>query len=113
MSDNKKSNLFAKLAEQNAKATGVSTATDSTPAENASPSPALLAPARSIKQQAKVKEPPKGKRDNPDFCQANAYVPKTLRKAVDRALLDMDGTDYSTLVTDLLRKWIKSKGLSE
>lgn len=54
-----------------------------------------------------------GKRNHPDYCQANAYLPKSVRKAVERALLDIEGKDYSDLVEELLRKWLKSRGVSE
>ncbi len=69
----------------------------------------------SNKNQESRKQPesPKGKRGNPAYCQANAYVPKTLRRAVEKALLDLEGVDYSTLITDLLRKWLKARGVSE
>ena len=70
---------------------------------------AIPKPAASRKRA----EPASGKRSNPDYCQANAYVPKSLRKAVDKALLDIDGLDYSSLVADLLRKWLKARGVSE
>ena len=61
----------------------------------------------------KIPEPAKGKRGDPGYCQANAYVPKTVRKAVDKALIDIDDMDYSSLVTELLRKWLKSRGVPE
>ena len=68
------------------------------------PPPPLPRSRRKQKPSAAKKkpEPVKGKRDNPDYCQANAYVPKTLRRAVDKALFDVEGLDYSTLVEDLL-----------
>ncbi len=112
MSDNKKQNLFAKLAQQNA------VREDSVAAEVASSEPPLSSPApverlKNKPSSKKTPEPTKGKRDNPDYCQANAYVPKSLRKAVEKAILDVEGLDYSTLVSDLLRKWLKSQGVSE
>jgi hypothetical protein len=115
MSTSKKENLFARLAAQQPKVTEPSAepATE-TPPEEVPPSPAPPEPARPKASAAKkLPEPAKGKRVDPNYCQANAYVPKALRKAVDRALLDIDGLDYSTLITDLLRKWIKSRGVSE
>jgi hypothetical protein len=30
-----------------------------------------------------------------------------------KTILDVEGLDYSTLVEDLLRKWLKSRGVSE
>jgi hypothetical protein len=115
MSGNKKADMFAKLVAQQAKPVQEEPMAASQPAaEDTAPPPALppSAPPKAATGKTKV-ETPKGKRDNPDYCQANAYVPKSLRKAVDRALLDIDGMDYSTLVTDLLRKWVKSRGVSE
>lgn len=115
MTDRKKEAMFAKLAQQHAKAIPEDAAVAvQTPVEDIPPSPALpdvVKPKPSTgRRQA---EPPSGKRSNPDFCQANAYVPKSLRKAVDRALLDIDGLDYSSLVAELLRKWLKARGVSE
>ena len=107
--------MFAKLAAQQAR-TGQEEAPPAVEAvaEAAPPSPALPTPAAPKPSPGRKKpETVKGKRDNPDYCQANAYVPKRLRRAVDRVLLDMEGLDYSTLVEDLLRKWLKSQGVSE
>ena len=110
MSDTKKENLFAKLAAQQMKPAEAAVAVETPLAEP--PSPALPEPARTKPSPKKKPEPPKGKRDHPDYCQANAYVPKKLRKAVDKVLLDHDELDYSTLIEDLLRKWLKSQGVS-
>ena len=114
MSKDKKEAMFAKLVAQQAKPVeeAPDVASDIAVEEETLP-PAPLPPARSRPASTKTKVEPKGKRDHPDYCQANCYVPKTLRKAVNKALLDIDGLDYSTLVTDLLRKWIKSRGVSE
>lgn len=115
MSGNKRDSMFAKLVANQPKPTEDEPVAAREPeAETASPSPAPLPAARPKPATAKAKaESPKGKRDNPNYCQANAYVPKSLRKAVDRALLDAENLDYSSLVEDLLRKWIKSRGVSE
>lgn len=123
MSASKKENLFAKLAQQNARSEVPVSASDlqapgptpETAAAEAPPSPAPVeaAPAKAKPTPARKKpEPVTGKRTNPEYCQANAYVPKSLRREVDRALLDIDGLDYSSLVEDLLRKWLKNKGIS-
>jgi hypothetical protein len=109
MSDSKKENLFAKLAQQNARAVQA----ESEPVEDAPPSPAPTTPKQKPTVPRKKPEPVKGKRENPDYCQANAYVLKSVRRAVDRALLDIEGLDYSSLVEDLLKKWLKSRGVSE
>ena len=116
MSNAKKEGMFAKLAQQQAKAISDETAPAAVTAlpDDPPPSPAPAAIATPKQAPAKGQKPQvKGKRDNPDYCQANAYLPKKLRRAVDRALLDLDGLDYSTLVEDLLRKWVKSQGVSE
>jgi hypothetical protein len=114
MSGNKKEAMFAKLAMQQARGSQDNAAPIAEAAGDSPPSPALpeavtpkAAPTR------KKAEPAKGKRENPDYCQANAYVPKKLRRAVDKALFDVEGLDYSSLVEDLLRKWLKSRGVSE
>lgn len=112
-SNSKKENLFARLAhQQQTKATQEDTAVAGVPPpEDTPPSPA---PAKAKPASSKrMAEPVKGKRQHPDYCQANCYVPKTLRREVDRALLDIEGLDYSTLVEDLLRKWLKSRGVAE
>jgi hypothetical protein len=116
MSEKKKENLFASLGRlQTAKAMqeesaspDVSTVEADTPPSHA---PADTAKTRAVPR--KKPEPVRGKRQNPDYCQANCYVPKKLRKAVDRALLDIDDLDYSSLVEELLRKWLKSRGLAD
>jgi hypothetical protein len=115
MSDEKKkNNMFAKLAQHNAKANhddagGVAIASsDDTP-----PSPAPADRPKTKPTSKKVPERVRGKRDDPDYCQANAYILKSLRRAVEKAMLDVEGLDYSTLVEDLLRKWLKSRGVSE
>ncbi len=112
MTDRKKENLFAKLAQQNAvrddAAAGGVSAVEDTP-----PAPAPDDRPKSKPAAKKPPEPAKGKRDNPEYCQANAYVPKSLRRAVEKAILDVEGLDYSTLVEELLRKWLKSRSVSE
>src|SRR5438132_7067851 len=112
MSNSKRETMYAKLAAQQVKPLQEEAEPAVEPAaEDTPPSPALPEPAR--KKSRQKPEMVKGKREHPDYCQANAYVPKRLRRAVDKALLDMEGMDYSTLVEDLLRKWLKSRGVSE
>jgi hypothetical protein len=115
MTDKKKENLFASLArQQTAKAVQEDAAAAGVaPVEDTPPSPAPVGPAKTKPASKKPPEPAKGKRDNPDYCQANAYVPKSLRRAVEKAILDVEGLDYSSLVEDLLRKWLKSRGVAE
>src|SRR3954447_7227907 len=108
MSNSKQEGMFAKLAMQQAKAAQEEAAPAAvTAVEDTPPSPALPVAEKPKRVAAKAKpEPVKGKRENPDYCQANSYVPKKLRRAVDRELLDIEGMDYSSLVEDLLRKWL-------
>jgi hypothetical protein len=117
MSDSRKENLFATLAARQNPPPTVQGDVQAPATEELPPCPTATvpAPAASKKGRGSRKKPesPKGKRGNPAYCQANAYVPKTLRRAVDKALLDIEGVDYSTLITDLLRKWLKSRGASE
>lgn len=115
MSDpRKKENLFAKLAAQQARPEPEAPAPVAEPGHvDAPPSPAPVETAKLKAASRKKADPVKGKRDNPAYCQANAYVPKSVRKAVDKELLDIEGLDYSSLVEDLLRKWLKSRGVSE
>jgi hypothetical protein len=114
MSESKKDNLFAKLASQQSRALvhEESAAPVTGPADTA-PSPAPVEAKQKPSPAKKKPEPVKGKRDNPNYCQANAYVPKSLRRAVDKALFDVEGLDYSSLIEDLLKKWLKSRGVSE
>lgn len=117
MSQDKKGQMFAKLAAMQSPAApppepAPAPAPEEPPPSPAPPQAAPSTPTREPKRPKK-QEPVKGKRGNPEYCQANAYVPRSLRKAVDRALLDTDSLDYSSLVTDLLRKWLKSRGVSE
>ena len=119
MSDNKKANMFAKLGELKSRAEREEAAAENPPATGAvidtpPPSPAPGAPPKAKPAAVRKKaEPVTGKRGNPDYCQANAYVPKAVRRSVDKVLLDMDDMDYSTLITELLKKWLKSRGVAE
>jgi hypothetical protein len=126
MSGNKKENLFAKLAQQTARteiAPAIERAAEleappEVAADEIPPSPTQVEPPPEELPKPKPPaarkkaEPVTGKRTNPDYCQANAYIPKVLRRDVERELLDIEGLDYSSLVEDLLRKWLKSKGKS-
>jgi predicted ABC-class ATPase len=51
----------------------------------------------------------RGKRSNAGYTQVGAYIPKALKKQIDRLLIDEDETDFSDLVTQLLQDWISSK----
>lgn len=123
MSGDKRGNLFQKLVKLNepsapeavteaAEEPLVNEVAEQTTPPSPSPPKASTSVASSRARPSKKKEEPKGKRGREDYVQANAYVPKTVRRAVDKQLVDMDGWDYSTLVTDLLMKWLKSRGVS-
>ncbi len=52
-----------------------------------------------------------GKRSDPDYCMAGAYIRKDTRNAVQRILLEQNFSatvkrDYSDLIEDLLQNWI-------
>jgi len=54
-----------------------------------------------------------GRRRDPNYMQASAYVPRQLRRQVDRALLnDPSERDYSELIEELLQKWLADQGMS-
>lgn len=54
-----------------------------------------------------------GRRRDPDYMQASAYVPKQLRRQVQHALLNDPGErDYSQLIEELLQKWLTDQGMS-
>jgi hypothetical protein len=81
--------------------------------EPAPPSPAPPVVASESPKQAPAKRKPGrpkvGKSSNPDFEQVTAYVEKTVHRSVKKALLDMQDMDFSDLVNDLLKKWVKSR----
>lgn len=113
MSENKRENLFAKLAKQGTQAVPEEAPTPEPPAASEpAPSPALPAAKRPAATKKEKVEPAVGRRAHPDYRQANAYILKSVRRDVDRALLDLDGMDYSQLVEDLLVKWLKTRKLS-
>lgn len=76
-------------------------------------SPALPPPASETPKKAfdkrKPGRPKGGKSSNPEFVQVTAYVEDSVHVAVKKALLDLKDTDFSDLVNDLLRKWVKSR----
>lgn len=54
--------------------------------------------------------PATGKRNDPEFDQTTAYVRKDTYKAVRIALIqEGEERDYSELVEELLREWLKSR----
>ena len=96
MSDNKRANMFSKLAALETKTVQADAEPVEEPVvEEAPPSPAPpVATPRKPAPAKKAAVTTEGKKRHPDYCQANAYIPKTLRKAVNRALIDIDGLDY-------------------
>lgn len=110
----KRSDMFEKLAQQAGAAEAVQgrPAGQGVVAESALPQvpKAPLPPIPEV--SVKPVRVSRGKRDNPEYVQANAYLPKRLRRAVDRVLIDRDDLDYSTLVEDLLRQWLKAQGVT-
>lgn len=88
--------------------------TGTTPADEAPPpSPAPVADASPVPEppaeKRKPGRPKSGKSSNPEFVQTTAYVEEAVHIAVKKALLDLKGTDYSSLVNDLLKQWVKSR----
>lgn len=54
-----------------------------------------------------------GRRRDPAYMQASAYVPRHLRRQVERVLLnDPAERDYSELIEELLQKWLADQGMS-
>ena len=60
-------------------------------------------------EKRKAGRPKGGKSSNPDFVQTTAYVEEAVLIAVKKALLDDKDMDFSSLVNDLLKKWVKSR----
>jgi hypothetical protein len=91
---------------------GATPPTAEPPPSPALPEPELVAGSITPKPAAAKRKPgrPKvGKSSNPEFIQTTAYVEEAVHLAVRKALLDMKGTDYSSLVNELLKRWIKSR----
>src|SRR4051812_7929558 len=81
--------------------------------ETPTPSPALPSPppetAKKSSEKRKPGRPKVGKSSNPEFVQVTAYVEDSVHVAVKKALLDLKDTDFSDLVNDLLKRWVKSR----
>ena len=88
--------------------TGTPASLEPPPPSPAPPPSAPLAP-KSSGEKRKAGRPKGGKSSNPEFVQTTAYVEETVHIAVKKALLDVRDMDYSSLVNDLLKKWIKSR----
>ena len=71
------------------------------PVASSAPQPQRPAPA-------KRGRPTGGKRNNPDYEQVGAYIPKELNKRVKMRLLEMDkDREFSELIEYLLKKWLQ------
>jgi hypothetical protein len=81
--------------------------------ETAAPPPALpprtSEPRKPAVEKRRPGRPKGGKSSNPEFVQATAYIEETVLIAVKKALLDDRDTDFSSLVNELLKKWVKSR----
>jgi hypothetical protein len=65
---------------------------------------------QALQQPAKRGRPAGGKRNNPDYEQVGAYIPKELNKRVKMRLLEMDkDREFSELVEYLLKKWVRGE----
>jgi len=80
--------------------------------EAAAETPETNVPAQAGVQQANTGRGV-GRRRDPDYMQASAYVPRKLRRQVERVLLNDPGErDYSELIEELLEKWLTDQGVS-
>ena len=67
-------------------------------------------PQRPVQAPAKRGRPAGGKRNNPDYEQVGAYIPKELNKRVKMRLLEIDkDREFSELVEYLLKMWLAGK----
>lgn len=81
---------------------------DPSPPSPALPPAAAEMPAKPADRR-KPGRPKGGKSSNPEFVQTTAYVEESVHIAVKKALLDMRDMDFSSLVNDLLKKWVKTR----
>lgn len=83
------------------------------PLESSPPSPALPVEVtespKATSEKRRPGRPKGGKSSNPEFVQTTAYVEETVLIAVKKALLDVRDLDFSSLVNDLLKNWVKSR----
>jgi hypothetical protein len=90
------------------KQAGTAPAEDTSPPSPAPP-PAKPKTPQPAAEKRKPGRPKGGKSSDPEFVQVTAYVEESVHIAVKKALLDVKGMDFSDLVNDLLRKWVKSR----
>jgi hypothetical protein len=70
----------------------------------------LPSPAPAEPPSAPRRGRPSGKRSDPTYAQVTAYIPEELHRQVKIALLqDAKGQEFSELVGELLREWMKSR----
>ena len=91
------------------KQAGAAPAATEPPPPSPAPLPAASEPPKASAEKKKPGRPKGGKSSNPEFVQTTAYVEEAVHIAVKKALLDLKGMDYSGLVNDLLKKWVKSR----
>ena len=81
---------------------------DASPPSPAPPVDYAEAP-KTTTAKRKPGRPKSGKSSNPEFVQVTAYVEEAVHLAVKKALIDAKDTDFSDLVNELLKKWVKSR----
>ena len=91
------------------KQTGVTPPAADTPPPSPAPLPLAEKIPKPVPETRKVGRPKVGKSSNPEFVQTTAYVEESVHIAVKKALLDVKGLDYSGLVNDLLKNWVKAR----
>lgn len=92
------------------KAQGKAKKSRSTSAKKSAAGKKTPAKAKAAAGRGRPAGPAGGKRSDPDYTQTTAYVRKGTLSDVKIALLrEGKGRDYSELVEDLLRGWLKSR----
>ncbi len=100
-----KNNAFRRIFEAAGK-----TSSDTPPQAEATPEP-VNEPEPEPELEAKQRGRPRGKKSDPEFVSAIAYIRKKTHLQVKRLLLDKeelgDKQDFSELVQDLLDFWVE------
>lgn len=100
-------NPFAKIS---AAARGTGAAPAAGPAVATHPPAAHTPPALPDAPPPRRPGRPPGKRSDPGFIQATAYLPAELHHGVKMALLqEREGREFSELVAELLAGWLASR----
>lgn len=103
MTNNADSTKFGDLAE-------IARLRKEPPSKPVTQSTEAVVPVQEVLEGAQAEQAIKGRggrRSDPNYRQALAYINKDIDKEVRRRLLD-DKRDYSELVEDLLRGWLNS-----